>query len=87
LTIRGISTNRILEITLAALENTILSSVGHVVVTADEIKAVFAVIWGSDAIETSLEAEYARTNKASETILIFKSSNREKNGRNNTYSS
>jgi hypothetical protein len=57
LTIRGISANRILNITLATLEDTILGLVGHVIVATNKIITVLAVVRGGNAIVTGFEAE------------------------------
>lgn len=59
----GINTDNILNITIALGELTVLCRGGHVIVTANQIVSVLAVVGGSLRVVARLEAELVTANE------------------------
>jgi hypothetical protein len=53
-----------LQITVTLCELAIGGSGGHVIITANEIICVKAVVWGGNRVEASFEAELVATNES-----------------------
>jgi len=66
----GINTYNILNIPIAHGELTVLRSRGHVIVTANQIVSVLAVVGGSLRVVACLEAELVTANETVEGVSI-----------------